>query len=527
LARFLALDWDHQQLLVVAATVGRGGIRIQQAAVWKEKPGGNPVDAERLGRLLRDRLKEARIAPAPVLACVGRDRVIVKEVRYPTVPAAEEPAIVRFQTVKELTDPPDEVVIDFIPPEDVSAGGERRTWAFVVRREVLAGYQALCQTAGLKLQGLTPRPFGTVACLRHVAGTTVLTPLPEPADAAVAVLTLSEQGAEFCILRGERLLLARSFPAGNGVAGEVRRNLIVHAGQSTQDPVRTVYVAGTGEHGALRERLHQMLEIPVHLLDPFGGAERPELPSSDRGIFAGAVGLVYAYADKGRLPVNFAQPKQPSRSRDPNKRRLIAAAIAAAVLLVGTSSVCYSMLAAKDRQLDELAQNNFDLDRQLKPIEEDASRIKALDEWSQTQIAWLDELYDLTERFPDTNAIRVTELNGQVESSLRPGKDKHSAKMSLKGIMGSDRRELDKLINRLVQEPNYKTGILEVKRNMGVDVARFRQEFKTSIDIDKRPPNQYTRQLPAPVSEEDASDNPARGPRPAARPRGPNGKGRP
>ena len=45
----------------------------------------------------------------------GRDRVIVKEVRYPAVPEHEEPAVVRFQAIKEITDPPEEVTIDFTP----------------------------------------------------------------------------------------------------------------------------------------------------------------------------------------------------------------------------------------------------------------------------------------------------------------------------------------------------------------------------------------------------------------------------
>src|SRR5215213_7808239 len=111
-------------------------------------------------------VREAGIAPAPVLACIGRDRVIVKEVRFPAVPDTEEPAIVRFQAVKELNDPPDEVVIDYVLTGTATLGTERKAAALVVRREMVDSYRKMCETAGLKLAALTPRMVGAAACLR-------------------------------------------------------------------------------------------------------------------------------------------------------------------------------------------------------------------------------------------------------------------------------------------------------------------------------------------------------------------------
>src|SRR5439155_25968725 len=107
--------------------------------------------AAALGRLLRERLKDAGIQAAPVLACIGRDRVILKEIRYPSVPPHEEPAVVQFQVSKELTDAADEVVMDYTPLPESGRSGEQQALAFVIRRELLTTYETLSRAAGLKL----------------------------------------------------------------------------------------------------------------------------------------------------------------------------------------------------------------------------------------------------------------------------------------------------------------------------------------------------------------------------------------
>src|SRR5438445_13636480 len=101
-----------------------GRIHIQRAAAWKEERSPNPAEAEALGRLLRERLKDTGIPPAPVLVCIGRDRVILKEISYTSVPAYEEPAVVQFQVSKELGDAPGEVVIDYKPTRERGTNGE-------------------------------------------------------------------------------------------------------------------------------------------------------------------------------------------------------------------------------------------------------------------------------------------------------------------------------------------------------------------------------------------------------------------
>jgi Tfp pilus assembly PilM family ATPase len=491
LARYLSLDWDHNQLHVVAATVGGGAVKIQRAAVWQETQSPNIAEADALGKLLRQRLKDAGIAPAPVLACVGRERVILKEVRYPSVSPAEEPAVVRFQAVKELTEPADEVVIDYTPL-GIAPSGERRALVLIVRRELLQAYQALCQSAGLKLAALTPRPFGTAACLDRVpqpAAAFAAAPLaPGAVPGAIAVVTVADHWAEFCVLRGDTLIFARALAVGPGLAGEVRRSLIVHAGQSPQFPVQTVYLAN-GAGTELRERLQDLLSLPVHLLDPFAGATRPELPASGRGAFSGAVGLLNAQASKTCLPINFVHIKQAQPERDPNRNRYLLGAAAAVVLLLAGAAWCYGQLADADKLAAGLTAENLKLDTDLVPIEEDAKYLKAVGDWNDNSVVWLDEIYDLAEFFPKDPNIRLMELTCMPHSAT--AKDKHVGSITVSGIT-SDDQYTRALLDRLDEDRRFYRILPTIMTENRTGVERqFRRKFETHIDVLKRPPSEY------------------------------------
>ncbi len=499
MARFLALDWDHSQLHLVAATTKHTTVQVQRALVLKEERVPNLATAEALGQHLREVLKAERIAAAPVLISVGRDRVILKEIAYPQVPASEEPAIVRFQALKELTHSPDEVVIDYFPAPDLGPNGEKRAQVLILRREMLMAYEALCKAAGLKLQGITPRPYGSATCLQRLAGTS----LP-PMEGAAALLTVADQWAEFCVVRDGNLLQARALTATapgaeHALLGEIRRNLAVYAGQTPQHPVRALYLAEGGDRAALRELLQNTLAIPVHALDPFAGVQLTDLPSGPRGSFAGLLGIVHAQADQRGLPIDFLHPKEPKPERNPHKLQLIVGVAAAVLLLAVGASWGYSQIAALDRQIAALSRDKINMDGVLASLEEEDRRIKAIGEWADTEVVWLDELYDMTERFPSVESIRLTHWMGVPLQQASRGKSKHAGHITLKGVTTTQAQPLDSLIYRLAEDKDhYDVRLLKHSANSsGIERGRFPQQFDAAVDVIPRPPNEYSLHLNA------------------------------
>src|SRR5262249_32523382 len=285
-----------------------------------------------------------------------------------------------------------------------NATGGRKASALVVRREVLATYQKLCNAAGLKLQVLTPRLVGVAACVRQVIGKTVVTPPPEPPDGVIAVVVVGDKTAELCVMREGAFLLTRSLATGTDLAGAIKRTLAVHAGQMPQFPVAAVYLAGKGA-GELRERLHDMIETPVHTFDPFAGSEARELPSGNRGTFAGTVGLLWARVSGQQLPINFVAPRQPQPPANPHVRlyRVAAVSLVLVVLgMVGLGPLAAGMYNGRSKELEiERTETGKDLDV-------DGERAKRLKELDALEVpVWADELYELTALI-DVSALRVT-----------------------------------------------------------------------------------------------------------------------
>jgi hypothetical protein len=416
-----------------------------------------------------------------VLACVGRDRVIVKEVRFPNVPDAEEPALVRFQAVKELTDNAEDVVIDYAV-SGIGSNGEKKAAALVVRREVLATYQKICQAAGLKLQALTPRLVGVAACVRQVIGKTVVTPPPEPADAVIAVVVIGEKTAEMGVLRDQTFLLSRSLPANADLAGLVRRNLGVHNGQMPQHQVMAVYLAGKGS-GELRERLSESVEIPVHTFDPFAGSEARELPTGNRGTFSGAVGLLHAQA-AGPMAINFVSPRQPKPPKNPNVRMYRLALVAWVTLVLGGLALGRFAIVLKNGEVERLEAARTKTATDLVKTKENSKRLKALDEWDGP--VWGDEWYDLAARINDVNALRVVSINA--EPIARTGSSKFAGRMTIKGKLldkKNPRKALDDLIASFRREGYYSPQAPKMEND----------NFTLVVNLERRPPSEYQARL--------------------------------
>jgi hypothetical protein len=497
LARYLAIDGDHAPMHVAAASVSRGSVKVEKAITWIEAQPITSANAAEMGKRLKERLKEAGFAPAPVLVCIGRDRVIVKEVKYPPTPPADEPAVVRFQASKELTESPDEVVIDYFPLPAADANGERRAAVVVVRRDVVQAYQALCAAAGLRLSAITPRPVATVAALQRAIATGAVNPV-ESLSAAVAVLTRGERWAELSIARGGQVVFTRTLsgPAltsETALLGELRRNLTVYAGQNPQNQVQALYVAEADSPGGWSGRVRAGLSVPVYAFDPLAGVPSDTTPEH-RGAFAGLSGMFALFAQAAEVPINFAAPREPKPPKDPNKR-LVALAAPIMVLLLGAGIGWGIMLRMdKEKEIARLINEKTSLDQDLAKYEEDSKRIKALDDWIGRGVVLEDEIYDLVCRFPDPAGTRLQTLTINAREPEKNAKTRYVSHIEMK-VETEDGKAIDRMLSEMVKDRHYRVDPKEPKGASGFGSTRFNQVFMVRADVEHRSPKEYIRTL--------------------------------
>ncbi len=496
MSKYIAIDLAPEGVFVVAGTARGGQVKVEQAISWTDADGEAPPlltadTAKRIGEQLRERLRAAGIGQVPALVSVGRGRVILKELRYPAVPPTDEPALVKFQAMKELSDSPEDVVLDYTPLSNGTPEGERRSMAVVIRKELYAAIQQMCVSANLKLAAVTPRPYAIAAGLSRAFATRAVEP-PEAKSDAVATLVLGSAGGEFTVVRNGEVTFSSDVPGPVATSepmllGDIRRKLTMYAGTAPGHPVQSLYVAESA--GGWASRLRAALGLPVSAYDPLNGSV-PDVPETLRGRFAGAVGLLAAKAADA-VPINFVTPRQPRVAKDPKKAQMLIGAAAVLLLLLGGGIYGYVALSAADDNFGRLQMQKTSLEEDIKRMEPDSKRLEAARKWQSRRVNWLDEMYETSTRLPTSDKFFVSSFEG------KPGPiDQKGNQPSGQGVLTlkATSRSLETvagIAEALHREPKFYSGISTTTGGFAREDSQAK-EYTVLTRVNGRTPDQFT-----------------------------------
>lgn len=511
--RIVAIDIDSSGAFVAAGSSQKGKVAIERAVALPDDFSNPTVEkAAELGRKLKEVMKQAGIAAGPAIMLVGRDKLFIKEVKYPAVPPQDEPQVVRFQAVRDLSDNPDDLALDYLPIGP-TADGSKRANALFVKKDVLKISKAICDAAGLKLTALTPRQYAVAEGYRAAIASG--TEPPDSPDDAVALIYPAGNGAEFVVVRDTQMLFSRTIPPAvlqseQSFVGDVRRNLAIVGGQ-VPGGIAAVYLAeGDAPGGGWSGRLADALSIPVRTFDPLAGSPAGQaVPPQYAGRFAAPAGAIRLAAATGPLPINFVSPRAPKAEPDKNRTKILLAALAATVLIGALFAGGLWMVSQKEAEANKLASAKKTKAEELATALINAKRVEAAQEFIGHQVRLHDELYDWASMAPSIESMRAQKIDFALTAlptaKERKDEDKRKAQPGYKalakpvgtvtfGLLTSDRKVVEEFATKLNSESRFYTNV-RPEGGQASGTGKLNQSFTVKAGILARKPEQYTRKL--------------------------------
>ncbi len=179
----------------------------------------------------------------------------------------------------------------------------------------------------------------------------------------------------------------------------------------------------------------------------------------------------------------------------------------------------YYVLAKRKAEVARLTEEKQLLDSDLKFYEQDAADIEGLKEWDQYAIPWLDELYDLTARFPYEKGFRINHIvidqvsaknkvnaanagNAKDGKNAKNGKDGKDAKLSKDTIVArvritgvSPSTQKDYLVQQMQATMRADS---HLRPTIEIFPRGVTHEFVIRVDVLKQPASKYETVLQLP-----------------------------
>lgn len=410
----LAIDWDRREARYVLASASGERLKVHAVAavpLVDVVEGGHAPHPD-IGNSLRAAMADQKVGRAMALVGVDRSSVELLQFSLPPAQETELPEMVANQAMRQSPQVTEDSIIDFLPLGDVP-GAPRNVVVAALSPQRLEEITATCAVAGVKPGRLLFRPL---------ASTSLLTRMVAPSEQVCLVVNRLADEVDLTVLVEGRPALLRTvrLPSVSSedkltqrLISEINRTAVV-AMQNEPDggPIERVYLLGApGKRQWLADRIRDDLVLPVTVVDPFDFVDlADELVPGNPGRFAPLLGMLLDEIHGGAHTIDFLHPRK--KPEPPNYRRVATAAgvlVAAVVLAAGY--LVWDQVSSIDAEIERLTQRKQELRETLKKAGDQKKIIKEVEGWRASDVAWLDELRDLSVRFPparDAIVLRMT-----------------------------------------------------------------------------------------------------------------------
>lgn len=415
--RLLAIEWDLREARIAVARTRGSEVVLDHAFtvdLGPRDPGQTFADTN-VGEKIAAALAARSIGRTETLVAVGRASIELRQLSLPSCPLEELPDMVRFQAMREFTTLGDDWPLDYV---HLGVGDDENlsVLAAAISTAMVNQIEDTCKVAELSPRRLILRPLAAASLLRRRDGHSAT-------DCRLMVDLLADE-ADLTVLVDEHVALMRTVrlasavdPAAQSRAllGEIRRTIASAQNQLGGRRVDKVVLCGDGsEQATLKNAVETELSLTVELFNPFAGAniDAKELDSHPEhpGRFAPLLGMLVDEATESPHAIDFLHPRK--RPEPPNNRRrnvllagtAVTACLAAVAIIVIRFHNLDADVAAAKTKTNALA-------KKVVAASVSQDHQQAIQDFLDSDITWLDELYDLSEDMPSSEEVLVTQLN--------------------------------------------------------------------------------------------------------------------
>jgi type IV pilus assembly protein PilM len=177
----IGLDIGTSCVRAAELTYGKDGVRLEKFGQLAVPDGavvdGEVLDPDAVSAALRRLWASTGFSSKKVVLGVANQRVVVRQVDLPWVPAKELQSTLGFHVQDYLPIPVDQAVLDFHPLEDTTVDGARTLRGLLVAasRSVVLANVRCAEQAGLRPTGVDLTPFAVLRSLGSRLGSEVTT----------------------------------------------------------------------------------------------------------------------------------------------------------------------------------------------------------------------------------------------------------------------------------------------------------------------------------------------------------------
>lgn len=410
--RYIALEWDTSQARVAVARVGGREVVVEDAFTVEIAPRTPETAADEIdvGQWLASELSARKLTSLDALVTIGRGDVELRMLTLPPAPDDELPELVRFQAQSHFSALGDDWALDFLP---VSGDQHQQ------RHVLAAGMSPLAMTRigqACESAQLRPRRFVLGSC----AAASLLHRESGQAAGVRLTVDLLPVGSDLTVLMDGAVVFMRSvrLPGernsaehAEALAGEIRRTMTAAHNHLSNRRVEEVILFGVPAHDEpVRSGLQHAIDLPVRLCDPFDCVplgEKLRVQRPDPSGFAPLLGALLDEAGERRHAIDFLHPRK--KPQPPSRRRLVigvAAAVAAIVLVI--AGIVGWQILGQESEITSLEKQSAALDERVAVAKANAAKVDKIDNWARNEVIWIRVLAELSQRFPEPEAARVS-----------------------------------------------------------------------------------------------------------------------